>query len=82
MAAVLSRRRLVTGLLGLGPIAASASSRRRCTSAFRAIFSFGSSLADLDRGQVGNFPAAIANARVFAGEVLSILKPAGAREAA
>jgi chromosome partitioning protein len=38
--------------------------------AFRAIFSFGSSLADLDRGQVGNFPAAIANARAFAAEVL------------
>jgi chromosome partitioning protein len=51
-------------------------------SAFRAIFSFGGSLSDLDRGQVGNIPAAIANARAFAAEVLSILKPAGAREAA
>jgi len=50
--------------------------------AFRAIFSFGGSLSDLDRGQVGNVPAAIANARAFAAEVLSILKPAGAREAA
>jgi len=40
---------------------------------FRAIFSFGGSLSDLDRGQVGNIPAAIANARAFAAEVLSIL---------
>jgi hypothetical protein len=31
--------------------------------AFRAIFSFGKSLSDLDRGQVGNVAAAIANAR-------------------
>jgi chromosome partitioning protein len=50
--------------------------------AFRAIFSFGGSLSDLDRSQVGNVPAAIANARAFAAEVLAILKPAGAREAA
>jgi len=49
--------------------------------AFRAIFSFGGSLSDLDRSQVGNVLAAIANARAFAAEVLSILKPA-AREAA
>ena len=34
--------------------------------AFRAIFSFGGSLTDLDRGQVGNVVAAIANARAFA----------------
>jgi chromosome partitioning protein len=44
--------------------------------AFRAIFSFGGSLADLDRGQVGNVAAAQANARAFAAEVLAILKPA------
>jgi chromosome partitioning protein len=50
--------------------------------AFRAIFLFGGSLSDLVRGQVGNVPAAIVNARAFAAEVLSILKPAGAREAA
>jgi chromosome partitioning protein len=47
--------------------------------AFRAIFSFGGSLADLDRGQVGNVAAAVANARAFAAEILSILKPAPAR---
>jgi chromosome partitioning protein len=50
--------------------------------AFRAIFSFGGSLADLDRGQVGNVAAAQANARAFAAEVLSILKPAAIGEAA
>jgi chromosome partitioning protein len=44
--------------------------------AFRAIFSFGGSLADLDRSQVGNVAAAQANARAFAAEVLAILKPA------
>jgi chromosome partitioning protein len=46
--------------------------------AFRGIFSFGGSLSDLDRSQVGNVPAAIVNARAFAAEVLSILKPAAA----
>jgi chromosome partitioning protein len=50
--------------------------------AFRAIFSFGGSLADLDRGQVGNVGAAQTNARGFAAEVLSILKPATIGEAA
>jgi chromosome partitioning protein len=50
--------------------------------AFRAIFSFGGSLADLDRGQVSNVVAAQANARAFAAEVLSILKPATIGEAA
>ena len=44
--------------------------------AFKAIFSFGGSLADLDRGQVGNVAAAQANARAFAAEILTILKPA------
>jgi chromosome partitioning protein len=42
--------------------------------AFRAIFSFGGSLSDLDRGQVSNVPAAIANARGFAAEVIRVLK--------
>jgi chromosome partitioning protein len=44
--------------------------------AFRAIFSFGGSLADLDRSQVGNIAAAITNARTFAAEILTMLKPA------
>jgi chromosome partitioning protein len=44
--------------------------------AFRAIFSFGGSLAHLDRGQVANVAAAQANARGFAAEVLVIRKPA------
>jgi chromosome partitioning protein len=56
--------------------------------AFRGIFSFGGSLSDLDRGQVSNIPAAVANARAVAGEVLSLLKnpsaprPVAAREVA
>jgi hypothetical protein len=37
---------------------------------------------ELDRSQVGNVAAAIANARAFAAEVLSILKPAAVGEAA
>jgi chromosome partitioning protein len=44
--------------------------------AFRAIFSFGGSLAGLDRGQVGGVAAALANARAFAAEILSTLRPA------
>jgi chromosome partitioning protein len=44
--------------------------------AFRAIFSFGGSLAGLDRSQVGNVAAAQANARAFVAEILAILKPA------
>ena len=50
--------------------------------AYRALFSFGGSLGDLDRGQVGNVAAAIANARAFAAEVLAILKPTAIGEAA
>jgi chromosome partitioning protein len=50
--------------------------------AFRAIFSFGGSLADLDRSQVGNVAAAKANAQAFAAEVLSILKRKEVGEAA
>lgn len=45
--------------------------------AFRAIFSFGGSLSALDKAQVSNLPAAITNARAFAGEVVSMLKQAG-----
>jgi chromosome partitioning protein len=44
--------------------------------AFKGLFAFGGSLADLDRSQVGNVAAAQANARAFAAEVLAILKPA------
>ena len=42
--------------------------------AFRAIFSFGGSLSELDRSQVSNVPAAAANARSFAAEVIRVLK--------
>ena len=41
--------------------------------AYRAIFAFGGSLTGLDSTQVSNLPAAIANARVFAAEVLEKL---------
>jgi chromosome partitioning protein len=44
--------------------------------AFRAIFSFSGSLADLDRGQVGNVAAAITDARAFEAEILAMLNPA------
>jgi chromosome partitioning protein len=48
--------------------------------AFRAIFSFGGPLQDLDPNQVSNIPAAVANVRAFAGEVIGILKaPAPSR---
>ena len=50
--------------------------------AFRAIFSFGGSLSELDGGQVSNIKAAIINARAVAGEVLSILQPAKTERAA
>jgi len=42
--------------------------------AYRAIFAFGGTLADLDPSQVSNLPAARLNARTFAGEVIEILK--------
>lgn len=51
--------------------------------AFRAVFSFGGTLADLDPAQVSNLPAARQNARLFAGEVIETLKantPAKQRE--
>jgi chromosome partitioning protein len=41
--------------------------------AYRAIFAFGGSLSSLDPTQVSNLPAAIANARTFAAEVISKL---------
>jgi chromosome partitioning protein len=44
--------------------------------AFRALFSFGGALADLDSAQVGNVKAAVANARALAEEVVGILKAA------
>ena len=42
--------------------------------AYRAVFSFGGTLADLDPAQVANLPAARQNARAFAGEVIETLK--------
>jgi chromosome partitioning protein len=42
--------------------------------AYRAVFSFGGTLADLDPAQVSNLPAARNNARTFAGEVIETLK--------
>jgi chromosome partitioning protein len=42
--------------------------------AFRAIFAFGGTLSDLPMAEVSNIPAAINNARAFAGEVVAILK--------
>jgi chromosome partitioning protein len=53
--------------------------------AYRAMFAFGGTLADLDPTQVGNLPAARLNARAFAAEVLETLKshvPADAQEVA
>jgi chromosome partitioning protein len=42
--------------------------------AYRAIFAFGGTLADLDPSQVSNLPAAKLNANSFAGEVIEMLK--------
>jgi len=42
--------------------------------AYRAIFAFGGTLAGLDPAQVSNLPAAKANARAFAQEVIETLK--------
>jgi chromosome partitioning protein len=42
--------------------------------AFRAMFSFGGALEDLDAANVGNIEKAIANARAFAAEVILLLK--------
>jgi chromosome partitioning protein len=48
--------------------------------AYRALFSFGGSLESLDPGQVGNLEKAIANAREFAAETVSILRAAPQEE--
>jgi chromosome partitioning protein len=42
--------------------------------AFRAIFSFGGTLSDLDANAVGNVPAALNNARQFTAETIAMLK--------
>jgi len=42
--------------------------------AYKAIFAFGGTLDDLDVAQVPNIPTALANARAFTAEVLSMLK--------
>ena len=42
--------------------------------AYRAVFSFGGTLADLDPTQVANLPAARNNARAFAAETIEKLK--------
>lgn len=44
--------------------------------AYRALFSFGGTLGKLDPAQVRNIPAAAANARAFAVEVVQLLKKA------
>ena len=49
--------------------------------AFRAIFSFGGTLEALDPRQVNNLPAAIANARAFAAEVVAMLRSAATEPA-
>ena len=48
--------------------------------AYRALFSFGGSLESLDPSQVGNLEKAIANAREFAAETVSILRAAPQEE--
>lgn len=51
--------------------------------AFRAIFNFGGTVESLQANQVGGLEGAVANARAFAGEVLSTLRrPAAKRPAA
>lgn len=50
--------------------------------AYRAIFSFGGALADLDPSQVRNADAAVVNARAFAGEVIALLKAPASSDAA
>lgn len=49
--------------------------------AYRALFSFGGSLETLDPSQVGNLDKAIANAREFAAETVSMLRVAAERGA-
>jgi chromosome partitioning protein len=45
--------------------------------AYRAVFAFGGTLAELDPAQVANLPAARNNARAFAAETIETLKKAG-----
>ena len=49
--------------------------------AYRALFSFGGTLSELDPAQVRNIPAAVDNARAFAAEVVKLLKASQARAA-
>ena len=49
--------------------------------AYKAVFAFGGTLADLDPAQVSNLPAARLNARTFAGEVIETLKANEAKAA-
>ena len=42
--------------------------------AYRALFAFGGTLTGLDTSQVSNIPAAILNAKIFANEVIELLK--------
>jgi chromosome partitioning protein len=50
--------------------------------AYRAMFAFGQTLSRLDSGQVPNLPAAVANAKTFMTEVITLLKaPAQPRAA-
>lgn len=50
--------------------------------AFRALFSFGGTLAGLDAANVRNIPAAVENAQAFAKEVLAVLRANQAEAAA
>ncbi len=50
--------------------------------AFRAIFSFGGTLATLEANQVANLPAAITNARALAAEIVSELRLTSVNERA
>jgi len=50
--------------------------------AFRALFSFGGTLGNLDKASVRNIPAALANAQAFAEEVVSVLRSNRAGQAA
>ena len=49
--------------------------------AYRALFSFGGTLASLDPAQVPNIPAAVENARAFAAEAAALLKASRTRQA-
>jgi chromosome partitioning protein len=50
--------------------------------AYRALFSFGGTLESLNRAHVSNLDSAIANARTFAGEVVSMLRDVSQTETA